>query len=289
MVDGGEVRQRVTQPQPAASPQQSSHHPSIQQPEVDCHAAAPAVGSLNACHALKLIALTFAVLFAAFSAELISITPNFSLAEEKQPAASRTWKPMAGQRLHVVHTVKTKDAVLPTMDSTPRSEPIRDYGLPKDHPYTPPEARQRTALASPLRTAEYYAGAGGILHIAPRVNATDDMVGGSSGAGPGPREGWPKGVFRTHAADPDPIVVTFDGFLAAEEARAVIDAALPQMRRAGVTADNGGSRHSQGRSNDLTWLPHDHTAVRSSSVQVSSTSGHSVWMGCAASAGEKVR
>jgi hypothetical protein len=165
---------------------------------------------------------------------------------------------MAGQRLQVVHTV-AKDATLPEMDARPRSEPIRDYGLPKDHPYTPPEARQKTALARPLRTAEYYAGAGGRLHTAPRVNATDGMVGGSSG--PGPREGWPKGVFRTHAADPDPIVVTFDSFLGAEEAAGVINAALPQMRRAAVTADNGGSRTSQGRSNDLTWLPHDHTAV----------------------------
>lgn len=45
------------------------------------------------------------------------------------------------------------------------------------------------------------------------------------------------------------------------------------MRRAGVTADNGGSRTSKGRSNDLTWLPHNHATVKAFVEQVSELVG----------------
>lgn len=243
------------------------------QQQADCQAAAPGIGRVNACHALKLIALTFAVVSTAFSAGLITAVPTplssaVSYGESDANAAEAIWKPMQGRQLRVVEPVVRHVASdpeldadeMPDMDVTPRSKAIRDYGLPKDHPYTPPEARQKTALTRPLRTAEFYASRGGTLRIAARANASDaDLVDiGSSG----PRDGWPKGVFRTHDADPDPIVVTFDGFLAQEAAKRVIDAALPQMRRAAVTSDKGGSRTSQGRSNDLTWLPHDHVAVR---------------------------
>ena len=45
------------------------------------------------------------------------------------------------------------------------------------------------------------------------------------------------------------------------------------MKRAGVTADNGGSRKSSGRSNDLTWLPHNHPTVKAFVEQVSELVG----------------
>ena len=112
---------------------------------------------------------------------------------------------------------------MPVMDAAPRSQPHRDYGLPKDHPYTPPEERETTQMTRPLRTASWYASKGGVLHTAGRGNDT-------------------RGVFRTHEADPDPIVVTFEDVLDEAAAARVIAAALPKMRRAGVTADNGGTR-----------------------------------------------
>eukprot|EP01050_Picozoa_sp_SAG11_P023811 SAG11_NODE_4899_length_1730_cov_1.749847_1_plen_90_part_00 len=41
---------------------------------------------------------------------------------------------------------------------------------------------------------------------------------------------------------------------------ALIATAAPLMRRAGVTTNDGkGGRKSSGRTNDLTWLPHDHS------------------------------
>ena len=284
MMSGKQARHRgKRQPDPPPPPD-------LALPEADCQAAAPGIGRLNACHALKFIALTFAVMSIAFSADLISVFPAGAAPAAADSggggggdaAAEQNWKPMAGERLQVVKpVVKQQESnapvaaaaaaaapaaaePIPEMDAAPRSEPTMDYGLPKDHPYTPPEERQKTSLARPLRTADYYANyAGGVLHAAPRANVSDDDAIMTRRAHPnGPKRGWPEGVFRTHTADPDPIVATFDDFLSQEDAHRVIDAALPQMRRAGVTADNGGSRTSAGRSNDLTWLQHDHPAVR---------------------------
>lgn len=95
-----------------------------------------------------------------------------------------------------------------------------DFGRILQHPYTVPEKRERTVLTRPLRTAAYYATKGGVLHVAERVANESEVL---------PRAGWPKGVFRTHHADPDPIVATFDKFASAETAAAVIAVALPQV------------------------------------------------------------
>ena len=247
----------------------------------DCNAAAPGIGRVTACHALKLIAVTFSVVSLAFSADIISVMPTVTssrLLNQPEATTDSTWanaaapqtvwnpKPVLPGGAADPATEADGPVAVPQMDATPRAEPIRDYGLPKDHPYTPPEARVKTALTRPLRTADYYARAGGVLHVAPRANATDGIPNGAD-----LRSGWPKGVFRTHEADPDPIVCTFDGFLAQGDAQRVIESALPQMRRAGVTADDGGSRTSQGRSNDLTWLPHDHAAVSAPPTCLSNT------------------
>jgi hypothetical protein len=110
--------------------------------------------------------------------------------------------------------------------------PRLDGRAAKDHPYTPPEERISTPVH--LRTAEEYAAAGGTL-----VSAADD-------------------AFRTHSADPDPVVTTFSDVLSAEDCEEIIRLAKPRMSRAGVTTDDGkGGRQSTGRTNDSTWLPHD--------------------------------
>ena len=70
----------------------------------------------------------------------------------------------------------------------PQPEPeqqssFQDYGLPKDHPYTPPQDRVPTAVV--LRTREEYAEAGGTL----------------LGAADTPHAATDKPPFRTHAGD----------------------------------------------------------------------------------------
>lgn len=110
--------------------------------------------------------------------------------------------------------------------------PHEDYGLPKDHPYTAPPDRLKIGVVLP--TADDYAAAGGQV-----------FAGGVD-------------CFRTHGADPDPVVATFSGVLSPEDCQEVIDLAAPRMSRAGVTTDDGKSgRQSTGRTNDSTWLPHD--------------------------------
>ena len=43
------------------------------------------------------------------------------------------------------------------------------------------------------------------------------------------------------------------------QAAEIIATAEPRMRRAGVTTNDGkGGRPSSGRTNDLTWMAHDH-------------------------------
>ena len=211
-------------------------------PEADCDAAAPGIGGFTACHALKLTAFTFALLSLAIWTGTLDPGAEPLRPESRDQAAGRPAGATGG--LGAIRPVAQQQAdsgagaePMPVMDAAPRSQPHRDYGLPKDHPYTPPEERETTQMTRPLRTASWYSSKGGVLHTAGRGNDT-------------------RGVFRTHEADPDPIVVTFEDVLDEAAAARVIAAALPKMRRAGVTADNGGTRKSDGRSNDLTWLSH---------------------------------
>jgi len=112
----------------------------------------------------------------------------------------------------------------------------RFYGQPGDHKYTAPAGRVHSA--TPLRTAKDYEAMGGTLHTA------------SSDA------------YRTHKEDADPIVATFENVLSTEEIAHIKEVATPKLRRAGVTTDAGtGGRVSQGRTNDLAWVPHDTTPI----------------------------
>jgi hypothetical protein len=118
-----------------------------------------------------------------------------------------------------------------------------DYGAPADHLYCPPSLRAPSATK--VRTAEEYKELGADIIVAN-----------------------PQVAHRTHVGDADPLVATFDNFLTAEEATAIIETANPVMRRAGVTTDDGkGGRKSTGRTNDLAWLPHDENPIVATVVQ----------------------
>ena len=134
------------------------------------------------------------------------------------------------------------------MDAEPEPEPaasiyepvetygVNDYGplLSGDHRYTPPHGRLPSSCA--LRTAQEYAELGGVAWVA--------------GAD----------AFRTHDEDEDPVVCTFDNLLTSEECQHIKQVATPKLRRAGVTTDSGkGGRTSDGRTNELAWVPHDST------------------------------
>eukprot|EP01050_Picozoa_sp_SAG11_P005083 SAG11_NODE_343_length_10455_cov_7.072036_8_plen_129_part_00 len=82
---------------------------------------------------------------------------------------------------------------------------VEDYGLPKDHPYTPPELRVASELA--LRSEEDYAKLGGKL--------------------------WRAGAecFRTYAGDTDPIVASFDDVLTEEEVEMIVSISKPKVTR----------------------------------------------------------
>ncbi|MCA9714668.1 MAG: 2OG-Fe(II) oxygenase [Myxococcales bacterium] len=54
----------------------------------------------------------------------------------------------------------------------------------------------------------------------------------------------------------DPIVYAFDDFVTDDECRHITEIARPHLQRGQVSGVNGGVQ-SQGRSNELTWLPHD--------------------------------
>ena len=109
--------------------------------------------------------------------------------------------------------------------------PCKDYGAPADHLYCPPAMRVPSSCN--VRTVQEYAELGGKHEVAPPT------------------------AHRTHAGDADPVVFTFADFLSAEEAQCIIETADPVMRRAGVTTNDGkGGRKSNGRTNDLAWLPH---------------------------------
>ena len=196
-------------------------------PDVDCKAAAPRLLGIAACTLTKLAALLFASLAASFASGLVSSFPIQS-ADGAKLAMPRPIE------------VSASGFVQPRrepLDLAPRSASHHDYGLPKDHPYTPPAQREASQLDHALRTPEYYASKGCTIH--------------SAGSG----------ALRTHPLDPDPVVVTLDGLFGPDEAAKIIAAARPQMRRAGVTADNGGTRKSTGRSNNLAWLSHRHDMV----------------------------
>lgn len=127
-----DVRQRRAVAGAQAQQQPSAAELLAGMKEADCQAAAPGIGKLNACHALKFIAVTFAVLSLAFSADLISVFPSAGLtaAGGAEPSAA-AWKDMKGERLQVVRPVVVEEP-MPEMDTAPRADPIQDYGLPKD-------------------------------------------------------------------------------------------------------------------------------------------------------------
>ena len=132
----------------------------------------------------------------------------------------------------------------------PEQQAFKDYGLPKDHPYTPAEDRIPAHVA--LRTRDEYAKLGGVL----------------LGAADTPHAATEKPPFRTHGGDDDPVVASFMGAITAEEAAHLVGHAQPFMTRAGVTTDEGkGGRHSNGRTNNSTWLKHDATPQIWSIVQ----------------------
>ena len=139
--------------------------------DVDCKTAAPSLAGVDACTVLQASGVAFVVLMAAFTSG--AVTPDAPGIVAVEGARNPGGGPAESQV-----------SELARMDSTPRTEPHADYGLPKDHPYTPPELRTATDLPIPLRTAEYYRSQNFTVHA------------------PGDRK------FRTHPADPDPIVVS---------------------------------------------------------------------------------
>ena len=60
----------------------------------------------------------------------------------------------------------------------------------------------------------------------------------------------------------DPLVHRFDAFVSDDECAHIIAVARPGLRRGEVSGEAGGVR-SPGRSNDLTWVPHELDAVTS--------------------------